>query len=174
MIAFQVSLLILTLCLTLLNLVLILGIARKVGRGAGVAPIQAGDLQLSSSPGTPVGEFMATSTQGVTVDRDTLEFGTVFAFLSPGCAPCKEAMPAFISYATMNKGTVVSVLSGVYDGDVMATLEALGPVLIEEPNGPVARAFGVAGVPVFVTVGFGNVLATSPKIGPESRINTPA
>ncbi|GAA1011099.1 hypothetical protein Aple_056970 [Acrocarpospora pleiomorpha] len=174
MIAFQVSLLILTLCLTLLNLVLILGIARKVGRGAGVTPIPAGHLQLSSSPGTPIGEFVATSTQGVTVSRAALELGTVFAFLSPDCAPCQQAMPAFLSYATMNKGTVVSVLSGDYDGDVMATLEALGPVLVEVPNGPVARAFGVIGVPVFVTVGVGNVLATSSKIGPDSRITIPA
>ncbi|WP_155352257.1 hypothetical protein [Acrocarpospora macrocephala] len=83
-------------------------------------------------------------------------------------------MPAFISYAAMNKGTVVSVLSGAYGGDVMATLEALGPVLVEAPNGPVAKAFGVIGVPVFVTVGVGNVLATSSEIGPDSRITIPA
>ncbi|GES06515.1 hypothetical protein Amac_001100 [Acrocarpospora macrocephala] len=174
MIVLQVSLLILTLCLTLLNLVFTLGIARKVGRGAGVMPVPARDPQLSSSPGTPIGGFVATSTQGVTVSRNTLEFGTVFAFLSPGCEPCQEAMPAFISYAAMNKGTVVSVLSGAYGGDVMATLEALGPVLVEAPNGPVAKAFGVIGVPVFVTVGVGNVLATSSEIGPDSRITIPA
>ncbi len=170
MIALQICLLL----LTLLNLAFTLGIARKIGRGAGVPPVSAELPPLSSPPGTSVGDFSATSTQGTTVSRDTLELGTVFAFLSPTCEPCREAMPAFLSYAAANKGSVVSVLSGDYDPEVRATLESLGPVLVEVPNGPVAKAFGVIGVPVFVTVGVGTVLATSSEIGPQSRLTIPA
>ncbi|WP_051761026.1 TlpA family protein disulfide reductase [Herbidospora cretacea] len=172
MIAFQVGLSVLTLCLTLLNLVLILGITRR-GRRNATAQASSGGLQLSHPPGTPIGEFTATSTEGATVRRDDLELGTVVAFLSPGCEPCQEAMPDYVAYATANPGTVVSVLSGEYGAEVRATLESLGPVVVEVPNGPVARAFGVIGVPVFVTVGAGNVLESSPKIGPAVRVPAP-
>lgn len=165
MIAFQVSLSVLTSCLTLLNLLLILGIARRTRRNPGAAAAPAGGIKLSYQPGTDIGDFTVTSTEGATVSRDGLEIGTVFAFLSPTCEPCREALPDLIAYGTARKGAVVSVLTGDFTADDLASLEALGPVVDEGPKGPVAKAFGVVGVPVFVTVGGGQVLSASGEVG---------
>ncbi|TQS22901.1 hypothetical protein [Microbispora hainanensis] len=158
----------------MLNIVVTLGLARRIGRGGGLAPTLPGGPQLSSSPGTAIGRFEATGTRGERVTRDALEFGTVVAFLSAGCEPCHEVLPDYLSYASANTGKVVSVLSGEHEAEVIAALEAAGPVILEEPNGPTARAFGVVGVPVFVTVGVGDVAATDTRIRPESRLDVRA
>lgn len=110
--------------------------------------------------GTVVGAFAATSTAGEPIDLDDRAGPTLVGFFSPGCTPCREAMPGFLDSARGNGGGRESVLAVVV-GDVAEAAEAavyvdaltpVARVVIEPPEGPVAAAFGVTGYPALAVV----------------------
>lgn len=154
--------------LCLLNLVLTLGVIRRLREhseqlsaagGAGPKPIL--------SAGEPIGEFEATTADGAVVSRSTLLDGEshLVGFFSVNCQFCKEQLPRFVEYARGVAGGRQRVLAVVVDdGDTSELVSALDPVarLVLEPHdGPLATAFGVTGSPAFCRVAEDGTVADS-------------
>ncbi|GAA3299127.1 redoxin domain-containing protein [Dactylosporangium vinaceum] len=151
--ALLVAVVLLTL-LTLFNLIVVLGVVRRVrsyeqrlGGVAEAAPV------LSTPVGERVAEFTASTVDDRKVSRDALSGTTLFGFFSPDCSACHERLGDFRATAARYDGDAYAVV--VRDGgDLEPVLRGLGgtAVVLEEPGGPLAQAFGVRGFPAFVMV----------------------
>lgn len=160
--ALLVAVLLLTV-LTVFNLVVVLGVVRRLrsyetrlGDLAEPPPVSTATL------GEPVADFTASTQDGRVVDRASLTGRTLIGFFSPDCPACHERLGDFQAAAARHAGDVLAVV--VDDGGdatpVVGALNGTGgvTVVIEEPDGPVTRAFGVRGFPAFVLVRDGGVV----------------
>ena len=142
--------------LCLFDLVLSLGIIRRLreqnatlerlatgagGETQGLTTVRVGDV---------VGEFAATTTAGRAVERDAGSAGQrrerLVAFLSPGCGPCEEQLPALIDYAASNQREVLAVVAAGVAAKPETYVSRLAPVadvVIEPAEGPIGQAFKV-------------------------------
>ncbi len=149
--ALFVAVVLLTL-LTLFNLVLVLGLVRRLRsheeRLTGLAEPPA---VTSVKPGQQVGDFTVSTVDGEVVKRGSLRGPTLVGFFSPNCSACHERLGDFVSVAARHPGDVLSVV--VNDGGdtapVVAALSATN-VVVEDPEGPLGSAFGVHGYPAFI------------------------
>ncbi|MGK5554648.1 TlpA family protein disulfide reductase [Actinomadura kijaniata] len=152
--------------LSLLNLLLTLGILRRMradalrpggNAGHGVDP-------FALKPGSPVGEFTALTSEGDPVTRETLT--GVVGFFSAGCEPCHELLPDFVARAReLGRDHVLAVVGGD-DRDLVAALTPVARVVLAEPDGgPVARAFRNEWTPALYLVGpDGRIAATAARV----------
>lgn len=166
------ALLIAAVCLLALlgfvHLVVTLAVVRRLrehavllaGRPAG----RAGDTIAAA--GTVVGGFTATSIDGEPLGNDGLAGRTLVGFFSPGCAPCRDAMPGFLDSArgvALGRDGVLAVVVGE-PAEAAEHAEALAPVarvVVEPPDGPLGTAFGVTGYPALAVVAAdGTILAS--------------
>ncbi|WP_432989682.1 TlpA disulfide reductase family protein [Dactylosporangium sp. CA-233914] len=144
--------------LTLLDLVLTLGVLRRLrDQAAGAAPSPAPTLSIGV--GERPGGFLAASTRGEPVEPEALP-GVLVGFFSPDCTPCRERVPQFTAYAEQLQAGRDAVLAVVIDGGagdedgsagaagMVAALDGVARVIVEAPHGPVARAFGVTAYPM--------------------------
>jgi thiol-disulfide isomerase/thioredoxin len=146
--------------LTLLNLVLTLGVIRRLREHTALLSNRPEHPELMRPAGAQADEFAATTTDGEPVSRDLLTGRTLVAHLSTTCAPCRERLPEFLAVAAEFDGgrsQVLAVVSRSGDGDAVAAeyVERLAPVarvVVEFGRGPVATAFGVSGFPSFAVV----------------------
>ncbi|WP_433205956.1 TlpA disulfide reductase family protein [Dactylosporangium sp. CS-047395] len=140
--------------LTVFNLIVVLGVVRRLrsyeerlGGLAEPAPV------LSTHLGARVADFTASTVDDRPVSRAALSGTTLFGFFSPDCPACHERLGDFRATAARHPGDAYAVV--VRDGgDLPTVLTALAgtPVILEDPEGPVATAFGVRGFPAFVLV----------------------
>ncbi|MEU4832733.1 hypothetical protein [Streptosporangium sp. NPDC023615] len=147
------------------NLLLTLGVIRGLRKEA---PLPERRLHLPV--GADLGEFSAITTRGRHLTKDSLEQETLVAFLSPGCEPCKDALPKFIEHANTSGSPTLAVMVSSGEGlsDMTAQLEKTSEVVQEGIQGPIGTAFEVTGTPAFVTVRGGKVLSTGlPRIKEE-------
>ncbi|MEV7006957.1 TlpA disulfide reductase family protein [Streptosporangium sp. NPDC051022] len=143
---------VLSLTLTVLNLVVLLGVVARL-RGLTAARPQGGGGHEVPLPVLPPGaapeEFTATGLDGEPVGaRDVRLVG----FFTPHCSLCHERMPGFLEYAErggMRREDVLAVLIGERDevAGLVAELRPVARVVVEEADGPVYRAFAVRGLP---------------------------
>ncbi|WP_412543948.1 TlpA disulfide reductase family protein [Longispora sp. K20-0274] len=150
--------------LCLLNLFLSLGVIRRLREHtAALEELSAGGRRpgIIMDAGGTVGPFSAVATSGATVSGDLLGGRALVGFFSPSCEPCKEQVPLFVAYAREFDGTVLAVAAGAATevGDLVATLDGVGHVVVEADNGPVQRAFGTRGFPAMCVVDAGRVTA---------------
>ncbi|OKI81715.1 hypothetical protein [Micromonospora sp. CB01531] len=162
-----------------LNLLLALGVIRRlrehtklldalyeyVGATRTAAP---GEGARGPSAGDVVGEFTATTVDGLPLAPDLLATPTVVAFLSPDCGGCREQLPELLDWARgQDRQRVLAVVDG-RSGDPADLVEALNPVaqvVVEAVDGPVANAFRVQAYPLFCVLGEGGVLtAVLPRV----------
>jgi peroxiredoxin len=169
--AFVVASLVLVSTVCALDLVLTLGVIRRLR--------QHGEL-LAGAPGKPDGEtrdvmllagerpadFTATTTEGVLVSRDTLIGGTIVGFFTAHCQPCQERVPQFLEQAiSLPAGRDQSL--AVVIGDDTATKELAESmsttvrVVLEQSGDPVATAFGVRGYPALCVLDERGVIEAS-------------
>ncbi|WP_328993183.1 hypothetical protein OG394_02655 [Kribbella sp. NBC_01245] len=159
--AFLTAAVILLGALVLLNLVITLGLVKRVRShaehlGQLVNQHQAevanpGALEV----GVQVGEFSAVSTEGTEISRDTFTDGAIIGFFSTWCDACEEHLPGFIAYAEpLGRDRVLAVVQGDGDGlaDLTGRLAKVAQVVIEEGQGPIAEAVGVRGMPTMAVV----------------------
>ncbi|MBW8486234.1 hypothetical protein [Actinomadura parmotrematis] len=144
--------------LCLVNLLLTLGILRRM-RADAAGP----GAPFALRPGARVAGFEAVTTADETVSAAGLS-GTV-GFFSAGCEPCHELLPRFIEHAReVGRDRVLAVVGG----DDPALLEALAPVarvVAADPDGgPVARAFQNTWTPALYRVEDGRVTATGARV----------
>lgn len=149
--------------LTLLNLVLLLGVVRRLRehetRIAGIAEGGA-EPEIMAPVGHRVGDFTAETVDGRQVDRATLGMPALVGFFSPACDVCHERVPDFRKAAEEHLGSVLAVVirDGKDPAELVADLDGAASVVLDEPDGPVAAAFGVRGFPAFALVGEGGVV----------------
>ncbi|MDQ7807210.1 TlpA family protein disulfide reductase [Amycolatopsis sp. A133] len=141
----------------LLNLLLTIGILRRM-RAQTVTP-----PPFALRPGSAVGEFAATTTDGEPLTTATLT-GTV-AFFSADCAACHDTLPDFLAYAReQGRDNVFAVFGGDEPDTVRALAEVAHVVTAELDGGPVAAAFRNTWTPALYVVADGRVVATAGRV----------
>jgi hypothetical protein len=145
--------------ITLLNLVLLLGVVRRLRehetRLATLREGAGGPPELIAAVGSRVGSFSARSVAGTLVDNATLPTPALVGFFSPGCDACHERLPDFRQAAGDHPGRALAVVieDGLDPASLVADLDGSATVVLEPPGGPLMEAFGVQGFPVFALVG---------------------
>jgi thiol-disulfide isomerase/thioredoxin len=146
----------LTAAICLLNLLLTFGVVRRL-REHDLRLAEGGPGRLRLAPGSPIGPFAATATDGQPVSSAVLAPRTLVGFFSPTCPPCLEQLPLFIDFAAALPGgpeQVLAVVSGpAQDARPLAgRLEPVARVVLEESGGELAEAFAATAFPsMFVT-----------------------
>lgn len=154
--------------LCLLNLVLNVGLIRRVRTHTD----RLDQLAKAMSPydGVPVGErvddFTATTVGGAPVSRDLLIGRTLVGFFSPGCQPCATELPLFIEYARSmpdGPGQVLAVVTAADAGgaEYVERLAEVARVVVEGHGGALKAAFQVAGFPMLYLLGADGVVLAS-------------
>jgi hypothetical protein len=137
--------------LCLLNLLLTVGILRRMRAQTGQADWHPGQL-FALGPGSPVGEFAAVTTAGEPVAHDTLT-GTV-GFFSTGCEACHDLLPRFVEHARESGREDVLAVVGGDDAELIQALTPVARVVVADlDGGPVARAFQNTWTPALYLVG---------------------
>ena len=165
---FVIAALVLFGALVVVNLVLTLGIVRRlrehadlIGRalsGEATADPDAGYFIMRA--GSPLPAFSATTVDGaVAPNTGPLLIG----FFSSTCSACVQRLPGFIEYAKAFDGRVLGVAVGMPE-DVRGIIEDLRPVadvVTELEEGPLAKALKVEGLPAMATVDADGIVTAS-------------
>ncbi|WP_410596599.1 TlpA family protein disulfide reductase [Amycolatopsis sp. lyj-23] len=140
----------------LLNLLLTVGILRRMRAQPAATP-------FALRPGSAVGEFTATTTGGQPLTTATLT-GTV-GFFSADCAACHDTLPDFLAYArAQGRDNVFAVFGGDDPETVRALAEVAHVVTAGLDGGPVAAAFRNTWTPALYVVADGRVTATAGRV----------
>lgn len=139
------------LLLSLANLVFTMGVIRRLREHTALI---AENKRPVPSMGDIPGDFTAQTSDGEPISQGTLALPVLMAFLTTGCQPCEEAIPHFLAYAADYPGGrdhVIAVVTGPAHEtpEYVALLSEAARVVVEDPDGPVQRAFGVKGSPAF-------------------------
>ncbi|MFI5910976.1 TlpA disulfide reductase family protein [Dactylosporangium sp. NPDC051541] len=155
---------------SLLNLVLLMGILRRMRQGeAAAAPRGPQSPPALVEAGSMPDAFATVTDEGEPVDRETVAGGLV-GFFTPTCSACHERMPDFLAYAARNgfgRDRVFAVVVGKPD-EVTAMRAELAPVarIVQEPHGGAAmyKAFGVYGLPAYALLDHNGVVVASSSL----------
>jgi hypothetical protein len=143
----------------LLNLLLTVGILRRMR----AQPAGMSEPPFVLRPGSAIGEFAVTTTGGEPLTLSSLT-GTV-AFFSADCAACHETLPDFLAYArAQGRDNVFAVFGGDEPDTVRALAEVAHVVTAELDGGPVAAAFRNTWTPALYVVADGRVTATAGRV----------
>jgi hypothetical protein len=143
--------------LCLLDLLLTFGVIRRLrATPASQAHDHGVDVSVTTlQPGQSATPFTAETTLTGTAVNGPAGLRLV-AFFSTHCSLCPKRAPSFVSYVRANGLRAEDVLAVVtaVDGDLsdatyLGDVAAVARVCAEEPDGPVAAAFGVTGFPAF-------------------------
>ena len=157
--------------LTLLNLLLTLGVIRRLrdhdrrlATGGAGLPIDEAEPLI----GSPLPKFAAMAIGEIQVsDRELVQGRAYIGFFSTACRPCQEQLPIFAdSLTSQDRDQILIVINeDSAEPGQLATLveraDAVGRVILENPMGPVAMAFGVRKLPTMLMVQDGILRASS-------------
>lgn len=154
---FLVSLTVLLTVVVLLNLMLTVGLVRRLRDYDGrLHRLEQGEPTMAEV-GERVGEFSTVTVDGTEIDRDALVPGTMVGFFDPQCETCHAHLPAFAAAARDLPGGRAQTLAVVRDEEdaheMVDVLTGDVRVVLERRRGPVARAFKVAAIPSFCRLG---------------------
>lgn len=145
--------------LTVLNLLLIMAVMRRLKQQNTVSTVNGNESDIPELPiGSRIPEFRAESTSGAIVTTgDLIGSESVFAFFDTGCSVCKSTIPKLIDHADthgLKADQVIAVVGGSENsaGEYLEKLDGAATVIVEDSVGPVASAFSIAGFPAFVIV----------------------
>jgi len=159
--SFVVAALVLLGALTMANLLLTLGVVRRLREHTKILD--------ATTTGGAIAEFSATTVDGVPLTREGLAEGpeaTTVAFLAPECGSCRSQVPALVEWASAQSRDRTLVVLDALVTDPADLVEALNPVarVIVEKSGLVAGAFQVSAFPSFCLVGDGRVVASFAEV----------
>ncbi|GAA2230085.1 hypothetical protein GCM10010232_15480 [Streptomyces amakusaensis] len=161
-----------------LDLVLTLGVIKRLREHTEL---------LTAPPPTPaipvggsVADFAATTVDGEPLSGAMFAQDTLVAFFSPGCGPCEEKLPAFVSYARSADGAgspedrPVAVVVGDRDAAAgfVSRLSPVARVVVEDPGGPMGLAFKAEMFPTLLKVApddGGSLVVTDNQVRLERR-----
>ncbi|GAA3709227.1 TlpA family protein [Nonomuraea antimicrobica] len=149
--------------LCLLNLLLTIGILRRMRTQADQAGWHPGPV-FALGPGSAVGEFAVVTTTGEPVSHDSLT-GLV-GFFSAGCEACHDLLPRFVEHVRESGRKDVLAVVGGDDAELVQALTPVARVVVAGlDGGPVARALQNTWTPALYLVGDDHrVVATGSKI----------
>ncbi|SNR41428.1 peroxiredoxin family protein [Actinomadura mexicana] len=154
--------------LSALNLVLTLALIRRL-RGHGAADPGHAGPPMALRPGSQVGDFTATTTEGEPVSQTNLP-GLV-AFFSANCDPCHELAPRFAALTTGLPR--LAVVTGD-DPELVAVLSPSVRVVVEDHDGAVSSAFQNTWTPaLYIVDGGRRVVAAGGRLE-DLPIESPA
>jgi hypothetical protein len=144
-----------------LNLLLTYGVIRRLREHTNLL---SGDAGAEPTPaletGERVGPFQAVTVDGREITERSLLAGTVVAFFTPGCLPCKERLPEFAEFARQDgdrdRFLAVLVTDDGQESDGAARayqLDTVAHLVLASRESAVTKAFGVRGYPSIVTIG---------------------
>jgi peroxiredoxin len=158
--------------LTLVNLLLVLLVARRV-RQLGDSPAGPGRLPWLA-PGTRVPDFEALTVDGSRVSLDGLRGQrSLIGLFSTSCEPCREQAPVFARRVAGGTGPeqAFAVVVGPVEeaGEFLALLDGKLPVARETGHGPVVTAFSARAFPaIYLLDPDGRVIASGPSVAAVS------
>ena len=85
---------------------------------------------------------------------------TLVGFFSPGCAPCSERIPDFVSFSGTGVATLAVVTDGDDTGPYVARLSDVD-VTVQPADGAWVTGFAVTSYPTFCLVGADGVVLGS-------------
>ncbi|MFB7178219.1 TlpA family protein disulfide reductase [Streptomyces sp. NPDC056257] len=155
--------------LCLLNILLTVGVVKRLREHTEIlAPIRQ---QAGIRTGDEVGDFQTVSVDGRPLERGSLADDSVVAFFAPDCQPCKVLLPEFVRFAEADESgrdRRMAVVIGTPEAsqDLVALLNPVAHVVVEEPLGPVGTAFRTSGTPTVLRVGTarGRTVVTSDRV----------
>ena len=159
-----VAALVLVAAVSLLNLVLVLAMARRLRQYADLFDgLRPADVGGSTKPaGSVVAPFTAVSVDGTQIDERWFVAPTLVAFLSPGCRPCAELLPSVVA-ATTRWRTLAVIEPGdeAAEQEYVSVLADAATVLTGEQARAAAAAFGVRGYPAVCVVDANRVVSAT-------------
>ncbi|WP_327064431.1 hypothetical protein [Kitasatospora sp. NBC_01302] len=173
--------------LSLLNLVFALGIVRRLREHSeqlanAARPVAGAPGQAVAPVGTPVGTFRtgSTGTADDALGHEDLADGTLVAFFSPTCEPCRDKLPGFVARFAdrpQERDRVLAVVVGEAEAcaPMLASLAAAVPAVQEDQDGPVSTAFAVRAFPTCARVGRtadGRLVVTEADVWPQAAVAT--
>ncbi|OLF19241.1 TlpA family protein disulfide reductase [Actinophytocola xanthii] len=171
---FLVAALVLVGALVVVDLVLTLGVVRRLREHSALISqaLESGDrvADFMLPTGTRLPELRATTVDGAPVPE---QGPLLVGFFSPTCRACVERLPGFVDYARAFDGRVLGVAVGAHEDveDIVARLRPVAEVAVEPAEGPLATALRVRGMPAMavvdadgVIVGSGYELVALPKL----------
>ncbi|MBQ1159495.1 hypothetical protein KBZ21_15485 [Streptomyces sp. A73] len=165
--------------LCILDLVLTLGVVKRLREHTEMlSTVEAAPGRKASiGVGEEVGDFTAATVDGEPLAREDLGDGTLVAFFSPTCQPCKEKLPKFIEFASSLPGGRDRVLAAVIGrteeaATLNAALSPVARVVNEEYDGPLSSAFQATAYPTVLMTGkddTGRLVVTSDQVALNPR-----
>ncbi|ETA71076.1 TlpA family protein disulfide reductase [Actinospica robiniae] len=140
---------------SVLNLVLVLGVIRRLREHADRIS------RLSPEPPNPMlavtertDPFDAVTVEGDHVSRAALSGLTLVGVFSPSCPACEERLPRFLDFARSFPGgrdQTIAIVVGEPDeaADQVAVLSPIARVVVEDMEGSITKALKVRGFPAF-------------------------
>lgn len=144
--------------LCVLDLLLTIGVIRKLREYGPPGPARApGGGMTPLRPGEELPAFTAVAVDGAPVDRSSLPDGTLIAFLSPTCEPCRAKLPELVAYAAAEPGgrdrTLAVVIGEPEECErFVRELNPVARVVVEPRGGPVCAALRVDAFPTTLRV----------------------
>ncbi|MFJ6195513.1 TlpA family protein disulfide reductase [Micromonospora sp. NPDC092111] len=142
--------------LCLLDLVLTFGVVKRLREHTALLA-EVVPPSPAVKVGQEVGTFEAVTVTGEPVTTDRLGSGTLVAFFSPTCGPCKDKLPKFVAHtrglpAGQEAPLAVVIGDAEQAGDFLAELSPVARVVVERGDGAVSSAFGVRAYPTLLRV----------------------
>lgn len=143
--------------ISLLNLLLTLGLVRRMreleSRPAATAPRPSGFV---AGPGTAVGPRATVDVTGRPVPLPDPASLTVIGFFATDCPSCADSMPGFLTRAAgAGPDRAIAVVTGARDDEdrYVRRLAPTVPVVADQAADELAAAFRVRAYPAFVLLG---------------------
>jgi hypothetical protein len=156
--------------ISLFNLLLILGIVRRMRQTGLTIPPEYLEVESGPKPGASIPEFVVRTTVGDDADSAAFNVGRgLIAFLSVGCSACSAQLPLLASYIARERIDPTRSLvfvSGDPDGvsDYATRASAFARVVVEDANGALTTAFGIRAFPTVLALHDGRVRANAPSV----------
>ncbi|MFI6496618.1 TlpA family protein disulfide reductase [Nonomuraea typhae] len=141
--------------LVVINLIFTLGVIKRLREHTEL--LRGSFDPVAIEAGTEIGEFVSVTVDGERIAHESFTEETTVAFFAPDCRPCQEKLPKLAAYGKSIPGgrdrvLAVVVASADLAADFVALLRPVAHVVVEEPAGPMAAAFGIRAFPALLSV----------------------
>ncbi|WP_433498558.1 hypothetical protein ACQP1K_27350 [Sphaerimonospora sp. CA-214678] len=140
-----------------LDLILTLGVIKRLRSHSEILSNRNNEGPPAMEVGEEVGRFETSTLDDVRITWEGTREGTIVAFFSPTCAPCKAKLPNFLEHSrTLRAGDprpVAVVVGDSADADeFLSALRPVADVVLENHEGVMAKAFQVTAFPTVLMV----------------------
>jgi thiol-disulfide isomerase/thioredoxin len=166
---FLVAAVVLVAAMALLNLLLTLGMMRRLREQAELLSTRGSGSGADDGvmpAGSTIGEFVTSAVDDTTVTSGDLSKGAAVGFFSPQCQPCRDRVPEFIAFlesvpADGRQAVAVVIGDRADTAEMVAQLRPVARVVTGEAAEPIVKAFDTKGYPALYRMGDDGLIAAS-------------